>query len=318
MTSSASAVIGVDVGGTKIAAALADSDGVVLAQFETQTGAHEGGAAVTERGLCLVSRLDQYATEAGLAVSGAAVAAAGVHKPGLSSFSPNVPGWDAASMVSEIGAELDLTVVPVWNDIHAAALAELRTGHLRDVDPGIYVGLGTGIASALCIAGTVIPGAHGAAGEIGFLNAGDGPSLGAEAGRATLEEHVGGKSIGVRASDLLGEKVDAADLFSRTDPASLHVLHHALGKLAAAVADIAVMIDPSRIVIGGGMMRSGDTILNVVKAQVRRQVPFPPEVGPAHHLYDASLHGAIQIALDQHRQNHRSSRQKQHVLTVES
>ena len=55
------------------------------------------------------------------------------------------------------------------NDVNAAAAAELRWGALRGVDIGLYVNLGTGLAAALVVGGRVVPGAHGAAGEIGYL-----------------------------------------------------------------------------------------------------------------------------------------------------
>jgi glucokinase len=168
-------------------------------------------------------------------------------------------------------------------------------GNLRGADPGVYLSLGTGIGSAVTIDGNVLTGAHQAAGEIGYVGIEMAPSSSAE--RAPLEEIVGGKALGERASRLLGEHIDAEVLFTRKDPEAQQILHHALGVLAAAVANIAVLLDPARVVVGGGMMASAAPVLSVLRAQLNRTVPFPPDVLAARFTKDASLHGAITLAL---------------------
>jgi glucokinase len=124
-------------------------------------------------------------------------------------------------------------------------------------DPGVYVSLGTGIAAAVTVGGTVIGGAHQAAGEIAYMLVESGPVSAPSSAVAPLEEIVGGKAIGERASQLLGTSLDAAALFARTDPAAAQqVLQHALGVLANAVVNIAVLVDPARVVMGGGVRHS--------------------------------------------------------------
>jgi len=74
-------------------------------------------------------------------------------------------------------------------------------------------------------------------------------------------------------------------------------LDEALAELATHVANLAILIDPARIAVGGGLMSSGELILQALAFRLSYAVPFPPEIVPARFLNDASLHGAIALAL---------------------
>lgn len=288
------AVIGIDFGGTKIDVALASTVGDVIKQVRLETRAEEGPDQAVSRAVAAARELAQAAEANGIAVVGHAAVCPGVVQEDRILLVPNLPGWEDLALSRRLSQAL-ATDVPVWNDVRAGALAELLHGNLRQADPGVYLSLGTGIAVAVTIGGTVLAGAHQAAGEIGYLGVDMAPSSSAEC--APLEEIIGGKALGERASRLLGEQLDAATLFSRTDPPAQQVLHHALGVLAAAVANIAVLLDPARIVVGGGMMASATPLLSVLRAQLNRTVPFPPQVLSARFTENASLHGAIALAL---------------------
>jgi glucokinase len=213
-------------------------------------------------------------------------------------LAPNVPGWDGLELPRLLREEFGATPISVDNDVKAAAVAELRWGALRGVDVGLYVNLGTGLAAALVVDGTVVRGAHGAAGEIGYLvrSAGEG---GFADGRAPLEELVSGAALATRGSALLDRPVTAHDLFTlREDPAVRALLDEATEALSLAVANLCIALDPDRVVVGGGMMGAGQHILPRVTAEVRRRVPFPPEVMAARFIDDASLLGAVALALD--------------------
>ena len=70
-----------------------------------------------------------------------------------------------------------------------------------------------------------------------------------------------------------------------------------LAEMATHVANLAILIDPARIAVGGGLMSSGDVILRALAFRLEYAVPFPPEIVPARFLNDASLYGAIALAL---------------------
>ena len=303
MRSASELAIGIDFGGTKIEVALACADGTLLERERLETRAELGPRQALARTAAAVRRLKARARESrwGSVTGYAAVAPGIVHSDSIL-LTPNLPGWENLALASELQHLLDLDHAPaVGNDVRAGALAELRFGALRGVDPGLYISLGTGIAAAVTVGGRVLAGANQAAGEIAYMDPGLAvPRHGS--GLAPLEEFVGGKGIGERASARLGEDVTAAEIFARAasgaDETARSIVRESLDVLVRSIANIAVLIDPELVVLGGGMMASSDAILPALREHLAASVPFPPRVVPAHFTRDASLHGAVALALD--------------------
>jgi glucokinase len=220
----------------------------------------------------------------------------GLPRPEGVLLAPNLPGWDTFPFAARLAEELGVEAIGVANDVRAGALAEVRFGALRDTDPGVYVNLGTGLAACVVVGGEVVAGAHGAAGEIAYMSAGT--AFTGEADRAPLEDLAGGNAISAAASALLHRPLSAAEVFASSDPVASHVAMQAAGAIAAAVSDVAVLIDPQTVALGGGLMGAADVLLPIVRARVEHAVPFPPDVVPARFTYDASLYGAIALAVD--------------------
>ena len=292
------AAIGIDFGGTKIEAALARTDGTLLDRERLDTDAHRGPQQALERTADAVRRLEARAGEAyGVTVTGYGAVAPGIVQSDRILLTPNLPGWEHLALATELQQLLGLEHPPaVGNDVRAGALAELRFGALRGTDPGLYVSLGTGISAAVTVGGRVLAGANQAAGEIAYIDPGVGRR---EDSAAPLEEIIGGRPLSERASALIGEPVTTAELFARaqTDSGARTIVNDALVVLARSIANIAALIDPEIVVLGGGMMASADAILPVIRKRLTDTLPFPPRVAPAHFTRDASLHGAIALAL---------------------
>jgi len=121
---------------------------------------------------------------------------------------------------------------------------------------------------------------------------------GAADGRAPLEELVGGRAIGERGSRLLGGRLTAAEVFASTDVRARFLVDEALAELAVHVANLAILMDPARIAVGGGLMSSSHLIMAALANRVRFAVPFPPEIVPARFIHDAPLRGAIALAIE--------------------
>lgn len=292
-------VIGVDVGGTKIDVALADAHGTVLDRVRLPTRAELGPDQALARVAEAVRRLGKTAGERhGAPVGAWAAVCPGVIQDDHIQLTPNLPGWEELAVSARLADEFGVPEVRVANDVRAGALAELRFGALRGVGTGVYVSLGTGIAAALVVDGRVLSGAHQAAGEIGYTTPGDAPIDAVSAGRAPLEERVGGRALGQIAAARLGTELSAEELFRRTDPAARALVHETLELLARTLANLSVFVDPEAIAIGGGMMAAADVILPALTRMVRAATPFPPQLRPARFLEDASLHGAIALAAE--------------------
>ncbi|MBB5774273.1 ROK family protein [Nonomuraea jabiensis] len=301
-------VLGIDVGGTKVAIGVSTADGPALsAHVRLDTGPD-----TLARALAAARALDGAPAAVGFSTCG-------VIRDGVVRLAPNVPGWEGLELPRLLQEAYGATPVAIDNDVNAAAAAELRWGALRGVSTGVYLNLGTGLAAALVVDGRVVPGAHGAAGEIGYLQVMPGEPAFAD-GRVPLEERVSGGALAARGAALLGRPVTAAELLGggrarepvdetpSGDPArelvdetpggdpAQELVDETLRTLAMSVANLCVVLDPERLVVGGGMMGAAELILPRLTAEVGRAVPFPPEIRPARFADDAPLLGALALA----------------------
>ena len=158
-------------------------------------------------------------------------------------------------------------------DAKAAAQAEARWGALAGADPGIYLNLGTGLAVSIVVGGQVLQGRHGAAGEIGY-NLRAVADVGAPArGPVPLEDMVSGQALARRAATLdsadgaaaassAAEPLTAAGVFaaSEQDPALDRLVTEFVAELAFHVVNLAICLNPARIAVGGGMVRSWERL----------------------------------------------------------
>jgi glucokinase len=287
-------VVALDFGGTKIDIGTARLDGELIASERIETLAGQGALQAVERALDTARALAERTP--GDCV-GAAVVSPGIVSEDGVLLTPNLPGWDRLQLPALLRDGLGLSSVPVANDVNAAALAEARWGALSGTDVGVLVSLGTGVKAGLVIGGRVFEGAHGAAGEIGYSlrDAADGAAF--SAGHAPLEEFVGGRALGERASALVGAPLSAADAFSHPGvPATF--LNEWLAELTMNLSNLAIAVDPERIAVGGGLMSHAETILPALRERLGAAVPFPPEVVPARFTQDGALRGAAALAID--------------------
>jgi len=294
-------VVAIDFGGTKVALATAGLDGAILEQRQLPTEAHRGAPQVVRRALAEAATLVERTVErCGGRCLGVGAVSPGIVREDRVDLVPTLPGWERLGIAGLLRDGLRLERVVVANDVKAAGEAEARWGSLSGADPALYVSLGTGVAAALIVGGRVVTGAHGAAGEVGYSLRGTGDEHGAADGRAPLEERVSGSAIGRRASHLLGGDVSAERLFelAATDVRARFLVDETLAELAVHVANWAVLLDPARIAVGGGLMRSGDVVLAALRHRVAFAVPYPPELVPARFVHDAALRGAIALVLD--------------------
>ena len=292
-------VLGIDFGGTKIALATAALDGRLMESDRLETDADRGAIQAVDRALARGEELLSAAARNG----GGRCRAVSAVSPGIVyedhvALAPNVPGWQQLELPALLRERFAPAHATVGTDVKAAAVAELRWGSLRGADPAILLVLGTGLAAAIVVGGEVLQGANGAAGEIGYSLRGACEHTGAADGRAPLEEFAGGRAIGERASALLGTSVNAADVFDHPDPRAGELLNGALDELAVQVANMAILVDPARIAVAGGLMSRSEVILEALERRLRASVPFVPELVPAQFIHDGPLRGAIALALD--------------------
>jgi glucokinase len=289
-------VLGIDFGGSKIATAVAGVDGTPLGMSTLETRRDDTAHATFERGLAAArSLLERVADDQPLATVGACTI--GIPSHDGVALAPTIDGWGEVAFGRRIAEAFPGTRIRLATDVKAAAYAEAQTGALAGCDPGIYVNLGTGLAVAIVAGGTVLNGAHGAAGEIGY-NLRAVADVGRDSGtRAPLEEVVSGQALHRAVARVLPDARDAADAFAAADdPAVAAIIADFVTELSFHLVNLTVAIDPVRIAVGGGMVRSWPRLRGELRRALDAAVPFPPELVVADFPFDAPLRGVLALA----------------------
>ncbi|MEU2613958.1 ROK family protein [Micromonospora sp. NPDC007271] len=280
-------LLGIDFGGTKMAVGVGDARGRLLAHRRLPTHADQGAAQALDRALDLAAEL---LAEVGGPLAAAGVASPGVVRPDGIDLAPNVPGWERLRLADAVRDALGVARVAVDNDLNAAALAELRLGALRDADPGLVVGIGTGVAAAVTVGGVVVPGHRGAAGEIGYAVAG-GPWPG-----TMLELDFSGRALDRLAADL-GVPGGAAGLAAAAEHpgAAREALRARVDEAARHLVTCCLLLDPQRVVLVGGVAGSA-LIRSLLVDRLNEVLPHRPDVVLSRFADDAALLGALTLA----------------------
>jgi glucokinase len=299
-------VLGLDFGGTKIAVAVCDLQGNRLASATLSAGTPpldgaRGAQDVFQRGIRAARGLLTTAAP-GSELAAVGVATFGIPYDDRVELAPAIDGWEDLALGRELRTAFDGAAISMATDAKAAAAAECRWGALNGCDPGVYLNLGTGLSTALVVGGRVISGSNGAAGEIGY-NLRTVSDVGLTLARRTmLEEMVSGQALSRRASHQPGQprRLTAADAFQAGtgDKALSQLIDEFTEELAFHLVNLAILINPVRIAVGGGLVRSWDRIGPRLTSALSAGSPFPPELVVAHFPYDAPLLGAVALAVD--------------------
>ena len=285
-------LIGVDIGGTKMlglagsVSAAVEHDERVDVMGERRVSTPKEGDALVESLLHLVRALER---EHGDDLQALAVGIAGlIDRRGVVRYSPHLPDVVQLPLAERLRDALGCPVV-VENDLTTATLAEARIGAGRGCRDLVVVGLGTGIGTKFIVDGSLIRGANGFAGESGHMTVdrngavhvtgvpgawemyGSGSGLGELAQRiAAAGDAPSLVAMAGDADSVTGETVAAAVAAGRAD--ALAVLDAYAEQVAIGVANLIMILDPQRIVLGGGVSEIGEPLRARVEAAAQRRV----------------------------------------------
>ena len=279
--------IGVDIGGTKIAAGVVSAEGEVLARVRRQTPATDP-QAIEEAVVDAVAEL-----RAGHEVDAVGVAAAGFVDAGRSTvvFAPNL-AWRDEPLGTDLAAALGLPVV-VENDANAAGWAEFVHGAGRAVQDMVMLTIGTGLGGGVIVGGELLRGPHGFAAELGHVRVvPDGHVCGCgnrgcweqyASGRALVREAramvTSGGPVAQRLLDLAGGDPGAitgphVTRAARDGDAAAQDLLADLGRwIGEGAAGMVAVLDSSAVVVGGAVAEAGELLLEPARAAFHRQLP---------------------------------------------
>jgi len=315
-------VLGLDLGGTKIAAGVVDSSGRMLSAVRVPTP-----AAGVKRDFAALFDAAQAAVRSAN-VAWRTILAVGVGVPGAfdpvteTVWAPNLPGWTRVPLKRLLEKSLARPVF-VEGDRNVQALAEAwrGVGGGKQIKNLVFLTVGTGIGAGLIIEGKVVPGTRGLAGAAGWLAVSDkwrprfaqvgclesqgaGPAVARLAERALRKNP---RSLIKTLADARGGRVTGeivTQAARRGDRVALAVLEEIGSNLGRGVANIVSLLNPQVVVLGGGLAGAGDLILKPLRRAVRkwgqplgaRQV----RIVRSRLGEDAGILGAAGYALEQH------------------
>ncbi|MFD9703316.1 ROK family protein [Lentzea sp. NPDC059081] len=291
-------VLGVDIGRERIRVAVADLGGAVVARVDERNRCKSAATLVrTVTGLAA-----RTVADAGLALTDVVVKVIG--SPGVIDqrsrvvrHAPNLPGWESAGVLDGLESSLGPVVV-VENDANLAALGEHVYGAARDVSVFVCATVGTGVGMGIVVDGKLFRGAHGAAGEVGFL-----PFVrsSSDVHRGQFEEAVAAESVVAQARARELPARSARDVFRLArggDAAAAEIVRVEAERLAFLVASVAAVIDPELVVLGGGIGSNVDLLLEPLETALRTMTPLAPQVVAGSLGDGAVLSGAIAMGLE--------------------
>lgn len=313
--------LGVDIGGTKIAASVVSQTGKILHRARRETPAQDPDLLVT-----VVQELVQELSGP-LAADGHEVGAVGVACAGFIDrrgetvvFSPNL-AWRDEPFKARVEEAIGLPVI-LENDANAAAWGEFRFGAGLGSDHMLMVTLGTGVGGGIIVAGELLRGAHGMSAEVGHMRVVPGGHRCGCGNRGCWEVYASGSALERAARELVSEGTPHAGALSdrcggdaerldgsmvtevaRTgDPAAVELFEEVARWTGEGLASLVAVLDPSLLVIGGGVSAAGDLILEPTRAALGRNLTgrghrSPPRVVLAALGNDAGMIGVADLAV---------------------
>lgn len=262
--------LGLDLGGTKIAAAVVE-EGVVLDRERRDTPQTGFEAVADEIAAAASLLLERHpdVTTAGIGSPGPLD-----YEEGMVLFAPNIPGMERAPLVPALERRLGMKVA-LENDANAAGYAEHLYGAAKDLDSSIYVTISTGIGGGLFIGDRLIRGAHGLAGEIGHMMLLPGGPIDGDGHHGTLESIAAGRSIAREGSYAYGTQMTTEEVFSRAiagERKALAIVDNAARFTGIGIANLVKIFDPEGFVIGGGMSQVGPFYLERISAAAQEHL----------------------------------------------
>jgi len=272
--------IGIDLGATRVKIGLVDQKGRVLARREVGTPFN---AKRTELISILVGNIDYIIKESrfnrrDIAGIGIGVPGPVDSKRGIVRYFPNIKGWENVALKSILQRRLGLKV-NLDNDVNAMTLAEHKFGAGKGAANLVCLTLGTGVGGGIILNGELYRGSTMVAGEIGHIPINEkGPRCNCR-GYACIERYVGNRYILSRARKILGKGIT----LRRIDKLAKKGNRKAIGiwadvgrKLGVMLTGVVNLLNPDKIIIGGGVSKAGELILKPLRQELKARAMKDP------------------------------------------
>lgn len=285
--------IGIDLGGTKITAAVFDPSGNILIKVKDEIGLAEG-SDVGQAIVLLLHSLIPEAISRGIIISSIGICVPGIAHPSGHVWAPNIPGWENYPLKSELEKSIKPSL-PVFVDSDRAChmLGEMWKGAAKGCRDAIFLTVGTGIGAGILVNGQILRGTHDISGAIGWM-ALNPEHLPPYESRGCFESHCSGYGIVQRAKYYMSTGMDSPYLknirgplttaaifeaYDHQDKVSVRVIDEAIVYLGMASANLVSLFNPEKIIFGGGV--------------------FGPAIKFLDRIYDEALRWAQPVSIKQ-------------------
>jgi glucokinase len=301
-------VAGISMGATRTRLAVADLRGERVAHRVLPTPGGLGPSGLLSR---LAGDVRSLLDEAGvrrerlLAVAAGAPGAVDRARGTVMALAPNLRGWSNVPMAAILSEATGAPVV-VDNDVNLAILGERWRGAARGHENCVFIHAGSGIGAGIVVDGELHRGHHSLAGEIGLMSMAPehvGQDFGARGCLETLASLKGlaGRWAGANGGDREGWLVELFECARAGDRAARKAIQETATLLGMAVANLSLVLDPSLVVLGGALFDQGGDFGSEVRRIVARIIPSPPEMVTSALGKEATLWGALLVAMNEAR-----------------
>ena len=304
-------VAGADIGGTSLRMMLADLNGTVVAQWSTHFAAHQrtprAVCTLIRKGLATLSKERKIAMRRILHITAGAPGITNVDA-GVVVSAPNLSGWNDVPLRAMIEASMSVPAA-VENDTNLAAIGEQWRGAAEGIEDFVFVALGTGLGAGIFLRGRAYHGANWSAGEIGYMGRrGEGRQSLQVRSTGQLDRAIGGAGIEAEWRRVLRtqrKKQEGLTDLRATDIFDLALDGHALAAevveytarvLADCVSELALVLDPELVVLGGGIGRHV-ALCAATETMLSKNEFARPRIVSSSLGTQAQLYGAISVSL---------------------
>jgi len=262
-------VLGVDLGGTKLAAAVFSGKGEMLFSESVPLESRSGN----EAGRFITGRIEEYmelARGKGLNIKSIGISVPGISRSAAGTvWAPNIKGWDDYPLLGEIKKTVGDIPVIIDSDRACSILGEVWMGNAIGCKDAVFLAVGTGIGAGILSSGMVLRGSEDIAGAIGWM-ALERPFMDKYKNFGCFEYHASGDGIARVARELLEKGDGGSGILAKTDPEKLtakhvfsafekgdklaeEVISICIGFWGMAVANLVSLLNPQKIILGGGV-----------------------------------------------------------------
>jgi len=298
------AVVGLDLGGTKMFGTVADLGGNVQTE-KYISWKTDNPEKRLEQVYDLIQELLDAPRPKDQKVHGIGVGVPGVtdNEQGIVSWAPSL-GWRDIPLKNILEDKFNFPVI-VENDVNLAAMGEYGFGIAKGTPNLVLIAIGTGIGAGIVLDRKIYRGSHHSAGEVGYLLPGINSLGNRYTGFGALESLASGLGIAQRAKQIIKENgkngITAEKVFlaaKQGKPWATQVISDTVDYLSLAIAAVSVIIDPEVIVLGGGVSQSADLLIDPILQRLDGVIPTVPTMVKSTLGGRAAAMGAIMLVLD--------------------